>query len=78
MATLIMNYPGTTDVDIGNQEVRDLQKRLQLFLPRYDVEVTKYLKDYGYIDEVVVENQNIENQDVTQDFVAEIRIRSKS
>jgi hypothetical protein len=78
VATLIMKYPGTTDVETGNEEVRNLQKRLQLFLPRYTVEVTKYLKDYGYVDEVVVENQDMSKSDIVQDFVAEIRVRSKS
>lgn len=76
-ATLVMKYPGTTDIDVGNQEVRDLQARMQMLLPRYEVEVSKLLKDYEYVDEIVVETGNLSDKELNQDFVAELRIRSK-
>lgn len=74
-ASLQMTYPSTTDIDKGNQEVRDLRGRLESFLPEHKVEVTKFLKDYEYVEEIVVETGDLETQDVQQDFVAEITIR---
>ncbi len=74
-AKLQMTYPSTTDIDKGNLEVAELGARLKRALPAYDVAVTKYLKDYEYVQEVVVETGDLEKKDVSQDFVAEITIR---
>ena len=74
-ATLQMTYPGTTNIDKGNQEVSDLRGRLQSLLPEHSVEVTKFLKDYKYVQEIVVETGDLQKKDVSQDFVAEIKIK---
>jgi hypothetical protein len=73
-ATLQMTYPSTTNIDIGNQEVRDLRGRLQTLLPDRKIEVTKFLKDYEYVEEIVVESGDLEKEDIQQDFIAEIKI----
>jgi hypothetical protein len=72
--TLKMTYPGTTDVDRGNQEVLDLSERLGKILPDHKVEITKLLKDYEYTEGLVVETGDLEDENLQQDFVAEIRI----
>ncbi|MBP7721748.1 MAG: hypothetical protein KA155_04335 [Alphaproteobacteria bacterium] len=73
--TLQMTYPSTTNIDKGNKEVNDLKGRLQSLLPDHTVEVTKLLKDYEYVEEIVVETGDLEKKDVSQDFVAEIKIK---
>lgn len=77
-AVLQMTYPSTTNVDKGNQEVSELKDRLMKTLPGHTVEVTKFLKDYEYVEEVVVETGDLERKDVNQDFVAEILIKGPS
>lgn len=72
--TMQMTYPSTTDIDKGNQEVRDLSTRLQTILPDHTVKVTKFLKDYEYVEELVVETGDLEKQNLQQDFIAEIII----
>lgn len=74
-AILQMTYPSTTDVKIGNQEVKDLGDRLTKFLPGYEVQVTKLLKDFEYVEGITVTAGNKDVQDNKQDFVAEIRVR---
>ncbi|GJL84509.1 MAG: hypothetical protein DHS20C02_02840 [Micavibrio sp.] len=74
-AKMHMTYPSTTNIDKGNQEVRDLRDRLQMFLPSHTIEVTKFLKDYEYTEQVVVETGDLNKKDVVQDFVAEISIK---
>ncbi len=73
-ATMQMTYPSTTDVDRGNKEVRDLRTRLERVLPGYRVVVSKFLKDYEYIEELVVETGDLNSINVQQDFIAEITI----
>ncbi len=74
-ATMQMTYPSTTNIDRGNQEVSDLRARLQSLLPGHVVDVTKFLKDYEYVEEVVVETGDLEKNDMNQDFVAEITVK---
>jgi uncharacterized protein (UPF0335 family) len=71
---LKMTYPGTTDIDLGNQEVLDLSARLTQLLPGHTVEITKLLKDYEYTEGLVVETGDLEGENLQLDFVAEIRI----
>ena len=73
--TLQMTYPSTTDIDKGNKEVADFRDRLAKLLPKHEVMVTKFLKDYEYVEEVVVETGDLKKKDVSQDFVAEISIK---
>ena len=75
VASMQMTYPSTTNIDKGNEEVSDLRGRLQSLLPGHKVEVTKFLKDYEYVEEIVVETGDLEKNDVKQDFVAEITIK---
>ena len=70
-----MTYPSTTDIDRGNREVQSLGRRLSQTLKGYDVEVTKLLKDYEYTEGLVVEAGDLEKDDLTQDFLAEITIQ---
>lgn len=72
--TFQMTFPGTTDIDRGNKEVSDLKDRLELLLPDHKVEVLKYLKDYEYVDELVVESGDKKDDKVVQDFIASIKI----
>jgi hypothetical protein len=73
--TLQMTYPSTTNIDKGNKEVADLRERLSKLMPDHEITVTKFLKDYEYVEEVVVETGDLEKKDVNQDFVAEISIK---
>ena len=72
VSSMQMTYPSTTDIDKGNEEVKKLRGRIEALLPGHKVEVTKYLKDYEYVEGLVVETGNIDKKDVKQDFVAEI------
>lgn len=74
-AVMKMTYPSTADVDRGNQEVADLRGRIESLLPDYKTEVTKFLKDYEYTEDLVVEAGDLDKQDIQQDFVAEITIK---
>ncbi len=73
-AKIQMTYPSTTDIDEGNKEVRQLHDRLSALLPDHTVTVTKTLKDYDYVEEVVVETGDLDKKDVAQDFVVELEI----
>ncbi len=74
-AKMQMTYPSTSNIDKGNKEVDDLKARLVTLLKGNTVEVTKRLKDYEYVEGMVVETGDIEKKDATQDFVAEITIK---
>lgn len=74
-AVLQMTFPSTTDVLKGNQEVREFRARIQELLPENTVEVTKFLKDYGYTNQLLVETGETKAAGVTQDFLAEIMIK---
>lgn len=74
-ASMQMTYPSTSNIDKGNKEVEDLRTRLQTVLPDHKVEITKRLKDYEYVEEMVVETGDLEKKDATQDFIAEITIK---
>lgn len=69
-----MTFPSTTDIDRGNKEVADLRDRLAALLPGHTVAVEKFLKDYEFVDELVVETGEAKKKDLSQDFVASIRI----
>ena len=73
--TMKMIYPSTTNIDKGNQEVKDLKKRLEMLLSNHEIKVTKFLKDYEYVEEIVVETGASDNQNVKQDFIAELVIK---
>ena len=73
-----MTYPSTTDIDQGNQEVADFRDRLQRYLPDYQVEVVKFLKDFEYTEQVVFETGDLETNDVAQDYIAEVVIKGVS
>lgn len=69
-----MTFPSTTDIDRGNKEVADLRDRLEVLLPQHVIAVEKFLKDYEFVDELVVETGEAKKKDLSQDFVASIRI----
>lgn len=69
-----MTFPSTTDIDRGNKEVADLRDRLEVLLPDHSVTVEKFLKDYEFVDALVVESGQAGKKNVSQDFVASIRI----
>jgi hypothetical protein len=74
-ANMQMTYPSTTDIDRGNEEVRNLRDRIRQALPGNDVNVSKFLKDYEYSENIVVESGDLAKENVAQDFVAEIKIK---
>lgn len=74
-ARMQMTYPSTTDIDKGNEEVKQFSKRLNEVLPGHTVEVTKFLKDYEYVEQLVVETGDLKSKDVGQDYIAEILVR---
>lgn len=76
-AKMVMTFPSTTDVDKGNAEVKQLAGRLAQRLPGLKVDVTKYLKDYEYVEEIIVESGDLDNKAIEQDFVAEIQIKGE-
>lgn len=69
-----MTFPSTTDIDRGNKEVADLRERLGVLLPGHTVTVEKFLKDYEFVDELVVETGEAKKKDLSQDFVASIKV----
>lgn len=69
-----MTFPSTTDIDRGNKEVADLRERLSVLLPGHAVTVEKFLKDYEFVDELVVETGEAKKKDLSQDFVASIKV----
>jgi len=72
---LQISYPSTTNIDRGNAEVEALSNRLTaLMKEKYNVKVTKLLKDYEYTEGLVVETGDLKKDDLTQDFLAEITI----
>ena len=71
---LQMVYPSTTDIERGNAEVNSLSDRLTTALSGYNVKVTKLLKDYEYTEGLIVETGDLERNDLSQDFLAEITI----
>ena len=72
--TLTMKYPGTADVQKGNEEVLAFQARLRQIMPELKVEVTRLLRDYEYTEGLVVNTGDIQQARIQQDFVAEIKI----
>lgn len=72
--TLQMTYPSTTDIDKGNEEVRALRDRLQEQLPNHGVKVQKFLKDYEYTEQIIVEAGAVDGEDIVQDFVVVIGV----
>jgi hypothetical protein len=75
-ATFQITYPSSADVIKGNQEIVQLRDRVHALLPDYEVEVTKLLKDYKYVEEITVETGTLPSvEEVAQDFVAEIMIK---
>lgn len=69
-----MTFPSTTDIDRGNKEVADLRDRLEVLLPEHKVTVEKFLKDYEFVDELVVETGQSKKDNLSQDFVASIKV----
>lgn len=74
-AKMQMTYPSTVDAQQGNQEVDALRTRLQNLMTTSKVEITKRLKDYEYVKEIVVETGDKGNQNNGQDLIAEIVIK---
>jgi len=76
-AALNMSFPNTTDIDVGNDNMRKLQSRLARALPGHDVEVTKLLRDYAFEDALVLETgSNVEPQN--QKFTASLKITKRA
>lgn len=73
-ATMQMTFPSDSNAKEGNQEVRDLQNRLQGLLPDHVVEVIKFLEDYEYSEALVVESRDVKSKAASQDYIAEILI----
>lgn len=78
VATLQLTFPSTTDAEKGNAEVKKLQEALQTLLSDSVVKVSKFLEDYEYSEEIVVEFDADKEKKATQDFVSEIVIEGPS
>ncbi len=74
IANMQMTFPSKTNAEKGNAQVRGLQTRLQKRLPDNLVKVTKFLEDYEYSQEIVVETGDSGGKSTSQDYVAEISI----
>ncbi len=70
-----LTFPSDTDAQKGNQEVRNLVERLKKALPDNDIEVTQFLEDYEYSEELVLELGEAQNKKAKQDYIAEIKIK---
>lgn len=71
---LQMTYPSTMDVDEGNAQVEEFKDKLQALLPSYNVRVAKFLKDYAYTQQVVMETGDVPSSGDLSDFVVELLI----
>ncbi len=69
-----MTFPSTTNAEKGNEEVKQLKQRLQTLLPDHIVRVSKFLEDYEYSEEIVVQSGNRKGRSKAQDYAAEITI----
>ncbi len=76
-ARLRMLFPSTTDIDAGNKEVSDFRDRLEQVMPDREIKVVKFLKDYEYTEQIVVNAGAVDDQNLSQDFVSEIVIRGQ-
>jgi len=72
---LTIIYPSTTDINRGNTQIRELRNRLNDNLPDHHFQVTKFLNDYEYTEQVVVESSTQREQQAQQDYVIEITFR---
>ncbi len=73
-AKMHLTFPSNTDAQKGNQEVRELQERLQGLLAGHVVEVDKFLEDYEYSEALVVESRDVRAPTPAQVYTAEISI----
>ena len=74
VAHMQMTFPSDSDTIKGNNEVRELQNRLQTIFPDHVVRVSKFLEDFEYSEELVLEDGDVETASTKQDFVAELSI----
>ena len=78
VSRVTMTFPSTSDVQKGNLEVGQLRERLQRLLPDHIVSVSKFLEDYEYSEEIVVESGAGQKTLASQDYVAELSIEGPS
>lgn len=74
-ATVQIIYPSTADVERGNAEIQTLKDEMQKELSGYEVEVTKFLKDFQYVEEIIIDSDDDFDDSVEQDYIAEITIK---
>lgn len=70
-----MSYPPTTDIEQGNEEIEAFANRLAELLEGYEVEITKRLKDFNYVETITVESGQQAEEVLEQDFVAEVTVK---
>lgn len=73
-AMLKISYPTTANVDRANREIRQFSERLQKELPDHLIKVEKYIKDYAYTENVVIDSAGGDEDKLAQDFMAQILI----
>ena len=71
---LTFTFQGTADINKGNAKISSLRDEIQSELSGYDVKVTKFLKDYSFDKEVLVEDTAVTKGDIKQEFLAIIEI----
>lgn len=74
---LTIIYPTTTNIDEGNAQVKEFHGRLQARLKDHDVVVSKFLNDYEYTDQVVIDSSVNQRDASEQDFTVEITIEKR-
>lgn len=70
--SITIQYPPDINVDVGNSELRRIANLLDEKLPDYEVGVEKFIRDFAFIDDLVVGR---EEEEVQQDFVTSITIQ---
>lgn len=67
---LTMTYPAQTDIDVGSRDLKRIRNALAAVLSNYDVEIEKGIRDYRYVDDLVIGA----GQKSAQDFPVSILI----
>jgi hypothetical protein len=77
-ALLKISYPTTANVDAANREIKAFSERLEKELPNHRVKVEKYVKDYAYTENVVIDSSGGNDDKLALDFMAQILIEGSN
>ena len=77
-AVMTISYDESIDPDLGVRKTNELRDRIAKRLPEYDVGIIKQVADLSYTGNFVGEagtNFYSEDEDIGEDYIAEIRVR---